>query len=71
MFFKVHNELAVKNVVSSKDSHINNFGKSYYWCARKAIKPVGVDKDELSKEDRKIYDSVCNFSCPSISTFNF
>ena len=71
VFFKVHNELAVKNVVSSKDSHIKNFGKSYYWYARKAIKPVGVDKDELSKEDRKIYDSVCNFSCPSISTFNF
>ena len=53
--------LAVKNVVTYKATHIQNFGKSYYWCRRKAIKPVGVPKESLSEKDRKVYDSACKF----------
>jgi hypothetical protein len=64
VFCKEHNELAAINVVTCKDPHIKNLKKSYYWCARKAIKPIGVDKNDLSKEDRKIYDSACNFFLP-------
>ena len=50
---------AAINRVSCTAKQIQNRGREYYWCQRKAVMLVGMDADILSAEDFAIYDQKC------------
>ena len=52
--------LARRPVTCTK-SHIQNFGKTYLFCQRKLLKPVGVDRKTLSAADLMEYKQACDF----------
>jgi hypothetical protein len=47
--------------VTCTESQIQNFGKTYLFCQRKLLKPVGVDKKTLSRKDLLEYKQACAF----------
>lgn len=54
---------AFVNRVSSTAKQIQNRGRAYYWCSKKAVKPAGVDADKLNAHDFALYKDKCDFFC--------